>query len=151
MRIYIIDGCNLAHRLPVKKKEKTFYLEVIRYIKKERLTGSKKNQAVVVFDGFAPLEITHEENFRIIFSQRKKADTVIGEILQRMGNKSIVYVVSDDREIQDYVRRQQANVLSLKEFLKIKEREEGVLEEKRIDYCLEKEITEELRKVWLGE
>ena len=153
MLIYIIDGFNLAHKVPALKQSTSPYYDVVHYIKQRRLTGSHNNKVIIVFDGHGSLDSAREKEFEVIFSREESADNVIKHMLQKMKNKSQVLVVSDDREIQNYTKRERANSVRIADFLKIKkQRERGESgEDKEISYPLQREITDELRKIWLKE
>lgn len=148
---YIVDGWNVVNKVDEIKKSPFSRQALIRFIKNNRLTGSKNNKVTLVFDGFFDgEEIRAEKEFQLIFSGDKSADEVIIERVRRYKNKKQIVVVSDDREIKTLVKSLGANVLKVAEFLKRKEKK-LLQENKPIGYELQREITEELRRVWLGE
>lgn len=146
MLVYIIDGYNLLHKIPVLKNSITPCRDLIRYIKKDKLTGSKNNKVIVVFDGSTPDNLM-ESDFEVIFSYDKSADEIIKKKIEKFEIKSQVVVVSDDREIRDAAKR--ARAVSLRTFEFIKTRVKTQKSEKEISYSLQREITEELRRIWL--
>jgi rRNA maturation endonuclease Nob1 len=151
MLLYIIDGFNLLHKISSLKKSANPQRDLILYIKKYKLTGSANNKVIIVFDGRPDLQAAKERDFEVIFSLDKSADEVIKKKLSIIKNKAMVAVVSDDREIRDYAKSLKINTMHIADFLKIKKRGERKEEEKEIDYALQREITEELRKTWLKE
>lgn len=147
MLVYIIDGFNVIHKIPELKTSLSPQKDLIAYIKRKRLTGSKNNRVVVVFDGKPDLTLG-EKDFEVFFSQDRTADDVIKEKVSRMKNKRQVLVVTDDREIVSRVKNEGAAVLRVSDFIKTKPKkckDEG----KDISYKLQHQITEELRRIWL--
>lgn len=151
MLVYIIDGFNLLHKIEVLKTSINPHRDLIEYIRSNKLTGSRTNKVIIVFDGSTNWRVGREKEYEVIFSQEKSADTVIKERLREIKNISEVVVVSDDREIKDAAKRLRARVLTTGEFIKRKTKQIDNTQEKGISYVLQREITEELRKVWFGE
>jgi len=113
-----------------------------------KLTGSRNNKVVIVFDGSFNLAASQEKgDYELVFSQSLSADELIHKKLKSLSNKSQVLVVSDDREIRDFTKREGARSLRIHEFVKIKQSQTP--EGKEINYSLQREITEEMRKIWL--
>lgn len=148
MLAYIIDGFNLVHKIPSVKKSITPHIDLIRYIKAKKLTGSANNKVTIVFDGKVNFEAAGEAVFKVFFSQGKTADDVIKGILEKTKNKSETVVVSDDREIRDFTKRLRAKSCRVAEFIKTAPKAKKE-EDKEISYSLQNEITEEMRKIWL--
>ncbi|MDD3296725.1 MAG: NYN domain-containing protein [Candidatus Omnitrophica bacterium] len=148
MLVYIIDGFNLVHRVKNLKNSVEPHCSLIRYIRMNKLTGSRNNKVIIVFDGSYNLAAFQERgDYELFFSQNLSADELIHKKLKSLLNKSQVVVVSDDREIRDFTKREGARSLRINEFIKIKQPD--VSEAKDIDYSLQREITEEMRKIWL--
>jgi len=146
MLVYIIDGFNLAHKIPQVKKSADIHLDLIRYIKSKKLTGSRNNKVTVVFDGRTDPEAAKEAVFKVIFSGPVSADDIIKDKVRKAKNKKQIVVVSDDREIRDFVKSQGARVCNVMDFVKTDKRAKK--EGKEISYALQNEITEEMRKIW---
>jgi predicted RNA-binding protein with PIN domain len=123
------------------------------YIKRNKLTGSKNNKVTIVFDGrFGWEGARTESDFELIFSGERPADEVIKERVRRYKNKKQIVVVSNDRDIINYVRSYGAGMLSVEDFIRRKEEKKVYSQkDKNIDYRLQREITEELKRRWLGE
>ena len=158
MLLYIIDGFNLVHKIPSVKLSDTPQFDLIQYIKKNKLSGSAKNSVVIIYDGMPQANIVGEREFEIIFSQERSADELIKQRIDKIKNYkkypiSEVVIVSDDREIREYAIKSGAVSLKTMDFLKIKRegKKEDKKDDKDISYPLQREITEELRKIWLKE
>lgn len=153
MLVYIIDGFNLIHKVSFLRKSSCPHSDLIHYIKNKKLTGSKNNKVIIVFDGgYNSQAKSISQGFEVVFSQQISADEVIKNRLAKIKNKRQVVVVSDDREIRDNAKAQRAISCRIDDFIKVK-REKQIREnqssEKDISYTLQHEITEELRKIWL--
>ena len=153
---YIIDGWNLVHKIPSIKGKPFAWKELIFFIKRNRLTGSRNNKVTIVFDGTTDLDsIREEKEFEIIFSQDKSADEIINSKVSSYKNKSLVCVISDDRQIISHTRTCGASFLRSSQFLKIKKKKSSGKESeeasKDISYTTKRQITEELRRIWLKE
>jgi len=154
MLLYIIDGFNLVYKIPSVKKSDIPQLELISYIKKHKLTGSNNNKVVVVFDGSVQMQARNESEFEVIFSGTGSADDLIKARIDKIKNSkypvSELVVVSDDREIRDYAKKQGAVSQRAVDFIKL-EKQSASEESKDISYPLQKEITDEMRRIWLKE
>jgi len=159
MLLYIIDGFNLVHKIPSVKTSEIPQFELIQYIKKNKLSGSARNNVVIVYDGMPQASVSGEREFQIIFSQEVSADELIKQRIDKIKNHrycpiSEVVVVSDDREIREHAIKSGAVSLRTMDFLKIKKespKDDRKEEDKDISFPLQKEITDELRKIWLKE
>ena len=152
---YIIDGYNLLkHRLfkPCgKSADERFAL--LDFIKKERLCGSAKNKITVVFDGYIGNANLGGSDIEVMFSQEQSADDRIKKIVHnREGAKNIV-VVSDDREIRDFVKLAGFKSVGIEEFIQPKKRNaisrQAETLKPEITYSAMHKINQELRQLWL--
>jgi predicted RNA-binding protein with PIN domain len=149
MLVYIIDGFNVVHKIPHVKQSSTPHETLIHYIKKNKLTGSKNNKVIVVFDGrFRDL---NEKEFEVVFSGEASADELIKKKLDKIKIKSEVIVVSDDKQIREFTIKSRAKSYRVQAFLSPKKTPDKKEEAKDISYPLQREITEEMRKIWLKE
>jgi hypothetical protein len=105
---------------------------------------------IIVVDGKFDFSINKNDEFEIIFSEDKSADEVIKNKIDNVKNKKVVRVVSDDREIRYYAKRMGVISLRTSEFIKKDKIKNKNKESKDISYSLQREITEELKKIWLG-
>lgn len=157
MLLYIIDAYNVLHKIPSLCKSDNPQIELIQYIKQNKITGSRNNKVIIVFDGWARMRIIKEDEFEVVFSCDKSADDIIKERIDRIKKLSKyplseVIVVSDDREIRDYAKRQGVVSKRIGDFLKVTRVYNKSREESRdISYPLQKEINDELRRIWLKE
>lgn len=153
MLVYIIDAFNLAHKIPELKKSPSVKTDLLNYIKKKNLTGSVNNKVIIVFDGYPELNLSYGDDYKVFFSCDKKADDVIKAKIDGIKNRPQVRVVSDDREIKDYAKKSGAVALGNSEFLKTKNKAQhkNSGSSKDISYADAKEITDELREIWLKE
>ncbi|MCM8787021.1 MAG: NYN domain-containing protein [Candidatus Omnitrophica bacterium] len=149
MAIYIIDAFNLFHKIKNLKKSNSPHQDLIIYIHKYKLTGSQKNKVIIVFDGYKQQSFINY-NFEILFSYQNSADNVIKNLIDKYVNKNEVFVVSDDIEIRNFAKSRNARSIKIEEFLEKKEKHKtAVADDKNISYTLQREITEELKKIWL--
>jgi predicted RNA-binding protein with PIN domain len=151
MLLYIVDGFNLVHKIPSLKRSLNPHSDLIQYIKNRKLTGSHNNKVIIVFDGAPEPSVQREREFEILFSLSESADNLIKKRISRIKVKSEVVVVSDDREIIDYAKKEGARFLRTADFIKIKLTENKEKDTKDISFPLQAEITQELRKIWLKE
>jgi len=129
------------------------------FIRLNRLTGSKNNSAVLVFDGYPPPaeDIPRENGLLCIFSRAKEADELIKKIVQDSTSPRNIIVVSDDKEVQLTSRFLHAQTCSVKEFIYGKKNNKAVTDAKldavdfELSYAKMQKINTELRKKWLGQ
>jgi predicted RNA-binding protein with PIN domain len=155
---YVIDGYNLIHNPLVasacgnRKDQKE---ELLRLIKNKKLTGSLKNEVVIVFDGYcSDFDIAKiDGNFRVIFSQEESADERIKKLVESSGNPKIIVVVSDDKEIRFFAAAAGANILGTQEFTgsirKTGDTKEKEPVKQELNYSQVQKINQELKKIWL--
>ena len=151
MLVYIIDGFNVVHKLSDLRKSTSPQKDLIHYIKVKKLTGSKNNRVIVVFDGTPDFGFSEKE-FGVLYSMQRSADEVIIEKVVDMRNRSNVVVVTDDREIRDKVKAYGVRLLAAKEFIFPKKKNyknDKKDSSKDISYSLQRQITQEMRKIWL--
>ena len=147
MLVYIIDGFNLIHKVPSLKASSFPQRALIDYISQNHLTGSRNNQVIIVFDGNMPDGVKRREaGFEIMFSGQASADDLITTKVSSLKPKSEVVVVSDDRQIKDFIKRQGARSCGVLDFIKKKQKPKSREKDKDISYSLQYEITQELRK-----
>ena len=152
---YIIDGWNLVNSIEELKKSPSPREDLMAYIRRNNLTGSRRNKATIVFDGGMNLrEYKKASYFEIIFSEEKTADEVINRLVSSYKNKKQIVVVSNDHEIINFTKAGGANSLRVGEFIKKRNKTKMKnFEDKKklIPYSLQQEINEELKKKWLKE
>ncbi len=158
---YIIDGCNIIHH-PLfshtgSKKTTDKRISLLESINQNKLTGSPRNRAIVVFDGFANHELTLgleavRADISVIFSGKETADERIRKIVEGSPDNSQTVIVSDDKEIKFLSRIFRAQWQGVEEFLSSAKgpgaRRQAV-SESGISYVQKERINRELRKLWL--
>ncbi|MCP4652503.1 MAG: hypothetical protein GY858_03850 [Candidatus Omnitrophica bacterium] len=145
---YIIDAFNLIYRVPKLKNSDSPHIDLINYIRNNRLTGSKTNKVIIVFDGGVDAQVKQQTNYQVYFSGGGSADDVIKSKLSGMKNKSQIRVVSDDRVIRDFTKQMGAVSLRIDDFIYKNKKIDVVENTKDISYSLQREITESMRKIW---
>lgn len=155
---YIIDGYNcIRHRaLAGRIRDRDFGRGLLRLIEDRRLTGSGKNPLCIVFDGFpsAKNPMIPEVGTKVVFSGDESADDRIKRMVEACGNPRIVVVVTDDRQIQDYVRSLGATVMGVETFASQAEKRRvarGADQETPLSAEAQNSINSEFRKLWLRE
>lgn len=164
---FVIDGYNIInHALFVSatgKKTRSSLFTLLDIIKTKRLCGSARNKITVVFDGFInePQLGQYRNEIRVIFSYDETADDKIKQIIEQTKNKKNIVVVSDDREIADFVKISGAVSMGVIRFLdkiskqKINDRRDTTgqgqdkIEDKSLNYSQINIINEELKKKWI--
>lgn len=154
---YIIDAYNLInHPLfnPRSRKLSDPRRALADFIISNKLTGSRKNKVVLVFDGYPPTEETPaEEGLTCLFSRMIEADDLIRKLLEESGRTSEIIVVSDDRQVQESARMFRAGVCSVEVFICAKNvrgrGSAGAEEDTKVSYSKMQIINEELKKRWL--
>lgn len=146
---FIIDGYNLVHKIPKIKDSSVPCSELLSFLHKNKLTGSLKNQVLVVFDGGKPPYQINNFHYKILFSYEKSADDLIIDKIKQLKNKKQIIVVTDDRELRYRAKSLQAQTSSVHEFILKAKKTKPNQDKKEINYSLQREITEEMKKIWL--
>ncbi|MHB8155348.1 MAG: NYN domain-containing protein [Candidatus Omnitrophota bacterium] len=157
---YIIDAYNLINHpafKPVSKSALNIQHALADFIRLKRLTGSKNNRLVLVFDGYPPPsdDIPREDGLLCMFSRNQEADELIKKIVQDSASPKNIIVVSDDREVQLTSRFLHAGICNVGEFIGGKKGNKSAtdLESAAVDFKLSyakmEKINAELRKKWL--
>lgn len=118
---YILDGYNVIKRteLFAKMKLEDARGELVRFIVNKRPHGSQRNKVTVVFDGKAGYYMSSPESrgVEVIFTTKTNADQEIKNIVGRSRTPRHIIVVTDDREVQAYVKSCSGQVMSCAEFV----------------------------------
>jgi predicted RNA-binding protein with PIN domain len=147
MLTYLIDAFNVIHRVPHLRDHEKPHFNLIAYMRKNGLTGSDVNKVIVVFDGH-PVDGLSDPVYQTLFSFSTTADAVIKRKLDSFTDRRSVVVVSDDRAIRDYAKKSGAQSLRTGDFLSKTKATPIDGDMKNISYTLQREITEEMRKIW---
>lgn len=157
---YIIDAYNLINHpafKPVSKSALNIQHLLADFIRSNRLTGSKNNSLILVFDGFPPLaeDIPRENGLICLFSRKQEADELIKQLIQDSTSPKNMVVVSDDKEVRLNSRFLQAQVCSVMEFIFGKKDNKLSINAKlaavdfKLSYAKMQKINAELRQKWL--
>ena len=157
---YIIDAYNIINNPQFKPATKTVLNvqhALVDFIKLNRLSGSKNNKVIFVFDGYPPAgqEIPEEKGLVCVFSRMIEADELIKKIVEESAQPRNIIVVSDDKEVQLMSRFLHARVCGVAEFICGKKSSKFVsavgLDEadSKLSYSKMQKINAELKKKWL--
>jgi predicted RNA-binding protein with PIN domain len=149
---YLIDGYNLiwsAENFGGGKLQNQRE-RLLKFLEQTKPAGSSRNQVTVVFDGQEDVDgPPWRGTVRVIFSKGENADSVIKRTVDSMSNPSNAIVITDDRDIQKWVKSSKAKVMGCKEFLKSatqqpRPRPGG----RKMDPDTANTINEEFKKLW---
>jgi predicted RNA-binding protein with PIN domain len=107
---YIIDGYNLIHAIPSFKKTLAYNGETARELlihSVAQLTHRRKFRCTIVFDGVTPNNTPKQSNHapvHVIFSSPINADAKIKQIIEHSKNRSLLVIISSDREIINFAK-----------------------------------------------
>lgn len=146
---FIIDGYNIVHKIKKIKDSSTPCNALTVFIYKNKLTGSRNNKVWIIFDGGRPPYVIDDFQYKVLFSGQKSADDLIIDKVRQSKNKKQIVVVSDDRQLVHKVKMLGAGILSVDKFATKKKKPKQEGGKKDIKYSLQREITEELKKIWL--
>lgn len=163
---YILDGYNIIRHPDFisVKKIKDARVGLLRFITDKKPCGSSNNKVTVVFDGSGDLDTARVSNKRIevLFTGffpaagaeafHSNADDKIKKLVRDSKNPRIIVVVSDDREIQFFIKSYGARSMSAAEFIN-----KGVaipkpqkdLPKIGLSYSQTAKINKELEDLWL--
>lgn len=159
---FILDGYNIVKQaspfsdLAIDVARERF----IRAIERYQPQGSRRNQVTVIFDG-RPGNVSPvvSASVKVIFSYDESADDRIKSLVEASDNPRNMVVVTDDREIQYYVKGLGAGVWPVKAFMDktggvLVKKDEGqagriLSQSKEISKTQEYKITQELEKLWI--
>ncbi len=159
---FVLDGYNIIKQISflAEGKLESQREKLIRFIEVKSPQGSLRNKVTIIFDGQSVGGgYQRSSRIHIVFSSQEGADEKIKRLVTQEKNKKCIVVVTDDRDIQYYVRSQGAQVLGVHHFLnKGSDRQKRLLgdpkaslsgEVKNLSKNLEYEITSELERIWL--
>jgi len=158
---YIIDAYNIINHPQFKPPSRGFsgvQASLAAFIRMNKLTGSRQNKVILVFDGYpkAGQDIPEEPGLLCLFSRVIEADEKIKKLVEESAQPGNIIVVSDDRQVQQGARLLRAQICGVKEFIcgkQNKGRPSSISEEEddnKISYSKMQKINAELKKRWLG-
>lgn len=119
---YVLDGYNVIWSTEIfgSGRLQDQRDRFLRFLEEQRPAGSDRNRITVVFDGKRDVESPPwRGRVRVIFSHDSDADAVIKLLVDENPNPRDIVVVTDDRNIQKWVRSARAKILSCSEFLNL--------------------------------
>lgn len=156
---YVVDAYNLINhpRFEPERQSVNIQYSLANFIRTNKLSGSKNNEVILVFDGYPPAtgQIPKENGLSCVFSQEKEADELIKKIVESSHQPRNIIVVTDDKEVQIVSRFLQAKVSSVEEFICGKENKRSAnvkfsdLPDSKLGYSAMQKINAELKKKWL--
>ncbi len=155
---YIIDAYNLTNHPQFNPVKSTagIHNSLADFIRINRLSGSKNNKIILVFDGFPPhgQEIPSEAGLACVFSRKIEADELIKKIVEESACPRNIIVVSDDKQVQLMSRLLHARVCGVEEFICGKKDKAVPIagldsDDTKLNYSAMQKINEELKKKWL--
>ena len=123
MKMYLIDGYNLGHKIPrvVKFLNERDFSAAIEHIVRlvQQKLNVRKNRVIIVFDGkkgvFERPAIATSVEIR--FSRKpQEADDLIRNFLRKSNDTGMIVVVSSDRAILNSARDLGAQTITSEEF-----------------------------------
>lgn len=157
---YIIDSYNLINHPAFKPVSKSFLNiqhALADFIRINRLTGSKNNSLVLVFDGYPPPEenIPRQNGLLCMFSCTQEADELIKRLVEESTRPKDIVVISDDKQVQLMSRFLHARICSVEEFICGKKSKKFVPKARseesdfKLSYSKMQKIDAEMKKRWL--
>jgi len=110
MQHFIIDGYNVIHAIPSLKKTLAHDAMSARELlihSVAQLTHQKKFRCTIVFDGVAPSDSAKQSPHapvHVIYSSPLNADAKIKQMIEQSKNRSLLVIVSSDREILSFAK-----------------------------------------------
>jgi predicted RNA-binding protein with PIN domain len=107
---FIIDGYNVIHTIPSLKKTLAHDAHTARELlihAVARLTHQRKFRCTIVFDGAAPGTSSNQSPhapIHVLYSHPQNADAKIKQMIEQSKNRSLLVIVSSDREILDFAK-----------------------------------------------
>ena len=157
---YIIDAYNLINHpafKPVSKPALNIQHALADFIRLNRLTGSKNNRLILVFDGYPPAleDIPRQNGLLCMFSRARQADELIKEVIQDSASPKNIIVVSDDKEVRLTSRFLHAQICNVGDFIRGKKDNKTATDAQlaaadfKLSYAKMEKINAELRQKWL--
>ncbi len=119
---YIVDGYNVIHAIPTLKKllahDGSQAREQLAFLV-SRLTYRRKFRCTIVFDGAKPHEAHPPQSqspVHIVFSAPLSADAKIKSMIENSKNRTLLVIISSDREILDYAKVCSCSTYTSKDF-----------------------------------
>ena len=157
---YIVDAYNLTNHPRFKLITRAVNIQhsLADFIRINKLTGSKNNKVILVFDGYPPQnqDLPENDGLTCMFSRKIEADELIKKIVEESGSVRNIIVISDDKQVQLASRLLHAQVCGVEEFICGK-KDKRIARVEKVDangaeltYSAMQKINAELKKRWLA-
>jgi len=154
---YIIDAYNTINHITftsIRKKTKDPQRALLNFLSSRRSGRTSKNKITVVFDGYpkASTQKLEETGIDIVFSKEETADARINRMVETSKSPGNIVVVSDDREIQFFIKSAGARSTGVEEFINPQvrpQRKEEDTIKPELNYSQISKINQELKELWL--
>ncbi len=161
---YIIDAYNiinhttfttLCKKIPCLPAGRNPQRALLDFLNGRRPLRKSKHKIIVVFDGYpkGSAQKLEETDIDLVFSKEETADARIKRMVEASKNPKNIAVVSDDREIQFFIKSVGACSISVDEFInpesKKPQRKEEDLIKPDLNYSQISKINQELKALWL--
>lgn len=153
---YIIDGYNLINKIEeIQAKELKKKREYLINLLINKMPHGK-NKITIIFDGKYEIYSSNKQNLKeygieVIFTNFETADDKIKKLVERSNNPKEIIVITDDREIQYYVRYYGCKIVTAVDFLnklKPKPNNNQPSENKTLSIEEEDNINKEIKKMY---
>ncbi|MCU0666927.1 MAG: NYN domain-containing protein [Candidatus Omnitrophica bacterium] len=154
---FIIDGYNLVHNpdFPAPDGKISVHRALAVLIRHYNLCGKSSNSVTVVWDGFAPSQMSRDlySGVIFVFSSDISADDKIRNMLEEAENTKNIIVVSDDKQVQASARLFKARYQRIEEFLKpaakaFRQKRDGASLSDKLTHAQQCQINKELLNLW---
>ncbi|MBI2429120.1 MAG: NYN domain-containing protein [Ignavibacteriales bacterium] len=151
MQHFIIDGYNVIHSIPSLKKTLAHDAQSARELfihSVAQLTHQRKFRCTIVFDGSAPTDAAKQSPHapvHVLYSFPQTADAKIKQMIEQSKNRSLLVIVSSDREIQNFARVCSCQTHSSKHFANLLSQGDDSVTEKSDTSLSQTQINEWLK------
>lgn len=110
MQHFIIDGYNVIHTIPSLKKTLAHDAQSARELlihSVAQLTHQRKFRCTIVFDGSSPIDSSKQSPhapIHVVYSFPHTADAKIKQMIEQSKNRSLLVIISSDREILNFAK-----------------------------------------------
>jgi predicted RNA-binding protein with PIN domain len=151
MQHFIVDGYNVIHAIPTLKKllshdADSAREQLIHLISK--LTIKRKFRCTVVFDGDQPkskIKQSSHAPIHVVYSSPQSADAKIKNTIEHSKNRSLLVIISSDREILNFAKVCACETHTSKHFANLLFAEETSGDEKDSSILSKSQVDEWLR------
>jgi len=155
---YVIDAYNIINHTTFARSNKIRdpLRALLEFVKTRRYGKRLKNKVTLVFDGYPKVSAQglEEAGIDVIYSREETADTRIKRLVETSKNPKGIAVVSDDRQIQFFIKSAGASAISVEGFVNPRPKNISMKKEDSIkpdlNYTQIDAINQELKGLWLN-